>query len=49
MLIKGDSTDNMTIEMKMEFSDAPEQVLVSSTAVDFTDDYKGASFILIEK
>ena len=49
MLIKGDSTDNMTIEMKMDFSDAPEQVVVSSTAVDFTDDYKGASFILIEK
>lgn len=49
MLIKGDSTDNMTIEMKMEFSDAPEQVVVASTAVDFTADYIGASFILIEK
>lgn len=48
-LFKGDSTDNMTIEMKCNFSEAPEKIEITAGTVDFTTKYKGKTWLLIAK
>lgn len=48
-LFKGDSTDNMTIEMNMNFAEAPEKIKIGGSDVAFTDDYVGASWVLIQE
>lgn len=48
-LMKGDSTDNMTIEATFNFSEAPEKISIDGTAVPFTTKYLGKTWMLIAK
>jgi len=48
-LMKGDSTDNMTIESRFNFSEAPAKITVGGTAVSFTTAYAGKTWLLIAK
>ena len=48
-LMKGDSTDNMTIETRFNFSEAPKKIKVEETDVAFTTDYLGKTWMLIAK
>lgn len=48
-LMKGDSTDNMTIESRFNFSEAPEKISIDGEDVAFTTDYLGYTWMLIAK
>lgn len=48
-LMKGDSTDNMTIESRFNFSEAPAKITVGGTDVAFTTAYAGKTWLLIAK
>lgn len=48
-LMKGDSTDNMTIESRFNFSEAPAKITVGGTDVAFTTAYVGKTWMLIAK
>lgn len=48
-LMKGDSTDNMTIESRFNFSEAPAKITVGGTDVAFTTAYAGKTWMLIAK
>lgn len=48
-LMKGDSTDNMTIESRFNFSEAPAKITIAGTDVAFTTAYAGKTWMLIAK
>lgn len=48
-LMKGDSADNMTIESRFNFSEAPEKITIAGADVAFTTKYAGKTWLLIAK
>ena len=48
-LMKGDSTDNMTIESRFNFSEAPAKITIAGEDVAFTTAYVGKTWMLIAK
>ena len=48
-LMKGDSTDNMTIESRFNFSEAPAKITIAGADVAFTTAYAGKTWMLIAK